>query len=628
MRRFESYRPSHFSDKTIAFNPMNNSLILSLKEVFVSYHKNEIFKDIDLNIHRRDFIALVGKNGAGKSTLMNVISGLHEIDNGEIWHIENIAVNYFNQNFIFNNEENSIENEIKSSLSTDIEEYEIDIFCNYLQLSKEEKIINLSGGQKKRVALIKTLIKKSDILLLDEPTNHLDLDTIIWLENYLKKLDCSIICVSHDRQFLKNFTNKIFWIDRTQIKINNNGYSDFENWSNFLLEQEERELQNRKQFVNIEMNWANRGVKARVKRNSRRLEQARELRDNLEEDISAFKKATRKIQINKVEDESKNFKHVAEFYNAGFYYNGKNPKKILDGFNFKINKKDRIGLLGSNGSGKSTFLKILLQEIDLLEGSLKIRNELEFSYFDQLRIDLKDNLPIKKILVPSGGDYLNINGRERHVCSYLKDFHFDPSKANDPVGSLSGGMKNRLLLSKVLSNPKSGLILDEPTNDLDIDTLELVESILSTYNGTLIIVSHNRDFLDKLVNKILFFKGNGEVIIFNGGYSDFLLNQENLIQTEVKNNFDIKPTSSNKDKSNNKLTYKLKFELENLPKEIDKIKEEIIGTESLLSNPNLYTENYELFLKSSEKIGILQKDLEKKEERWLDLIELEERSDL
>jgi len=284
--------------------------------------------------------------------------------------------------------------------------------------------------------------------------------------------------------------------------------------------------------------------------------------------------------------------------------------------------------LGSNGSGKSTFLKILLQEIDLLEGSLKIRNELEFSYFDQLRIDLKDNLPIKKILVPSGGDYLNINGRERHVCSYLKDFHFDPSKANDPVGSLSGGMKNRLLLSKVLSNPKSGLILDEPTNDLDIDTLELVESILSTYNGTLIIVSHNRDFLDKLVNKILFFKGNGEVIIFNGGYSDFLLNQENLIQTEVKNNFDIKPTSSNKDKSNNKLTYKLKFELENLPKEIDKIKEEIIGTESLLSNPNLYTENYELFLKSSEKIGILQKDLEKKEERWLDLIELEERSDL
>ena len=606
---------------------MSSSLILSLKEVFVSYHKNEIFRNIDLNIHRKDFIALVGKNGAGKSTLMNVIAGLHEVDNGEIWHIDNIAVNYFNQNFIFNNEKNSIENEIKSSLTKNIEEYEIDIFCNYLNLSKDEKIINLSGGQKKRVALIKTLIKKSDILLLDEPTNHLDLDTIIWLENYLKKLDCSIICVSHDRQFLKNFTNKIFWIDRTQIKVNHNGYSDFENWSNFLLEQEERELQNRKQFVNIEMTWANRGVKARVKRNTRRLEQARELKDNLDKDISAFRKATRKIQINVVQDEGKNFKHVAEFYNAGFYYEGKNPKIILRDFNLKINKKDRIGLLGSNGSGKSTFLKILLQELSLLEGSLKIRNELEFSYFDQLRNDLKDNLPIKKILVPSGGDYLNTNGRERHVCSYLKDFHFDPSKANDPVGSLSGGMKNRLLLSKVLSNPKSGLILDEPTNDLDIDTLELVESILSTYNGTLIVVSHNRDFLDKLVNKILFFKGNGEVVIFNGGYSDFLLHKENLIIADQKNKFEITSINPHKAKSHNKLTYKLKFELENLPQEIEKLKSEIIATEAILSNPNLYQEDYELFLKSSEKIGIIQNDLEKKEDRWLELIELEEKSE-
>ena len=173
----------------------------------------------------------------------------------------------------------------------------------------------------------------------------------------------------------------------------------------------------------------------------------------------------------------------------------------------KISKKDRIGLLGGNGSGKTTFLKILLNELNLKSGNLKLRKELEFSYFDQLRNDLKDNLPIKKGLVPSGGDYLKTQGKERHVCSYLKDFHFDPSKANDPVGSLSGGMKNRLLLSKVLSNPKSGLILDEPTNDLDIDTLDLVESILSNYNGTLVVVSHNRDFLDKLVNKILYFKG-------------------------------------------------------------------------------------------------------------------------
>ena len=603
---------------------MSNQLLLSLKEVIVSYHKKEVFKELDLIIHRKDFIALVGKNGAGKSTLMNVLTENHEIDNGEIWKIDNLKISYFNQNFFFIDEGQSIEKEIYSILLDKNEDFQIDIFCNYLALDKNSIIKNLSGGQKRRVGLIKTLINKSDILLLDEPTNHLDLDTIIWLENYLKRLDCAILCVSHDRQFLKNFTNKIFWIDRSKIKINNHGYADFESWSKALLAQEERELQNRKQFVNIEVNWANKGVKARVKRNTRRLEQARELQQNLDQDISAFKKATKKIEIKLVKDETKNFRHVAEFHNASFYYHSE--QNLLKNFNLKINKKDRIGLLGSNGSGKSTFLKILLGEVALKEGSLKIRKELEFSYFDQLRNDLKDSKPIKKILVPSGGDYLKANQKERHVCSYLKDFHFDPSKANDPVGSLSGGMKNRLLLSKVLANPKSGLILDEPTNDLDTDTLDLVESMLSEYNGTLIVVSHNRDFLDKLVNKILYFKGNGEVLIFNGGYNDFLAHKDELIGLPKASQNDDKSEESSK-KSNisnkKKITFKLKFELDNLPKEIDQIKEDLKALDKILSNPNLFNEDQDKFIETSEKIGALQLLLEEKEDRWLELLEIE-----
>ena len=456
----------------------------------------------------------------------------------------------------------------------------------------------------------------------------LDLDTIIWLENYLRRLDCAIICVSHDKQFLKNFTNKIFWIDRSKVKINSKGYSDFDLWSQTLLDQEERELQNRKQSVNIEVNWANKGVKARVKRNIRRLDQARELKDNLDKDISAFKQATKKIDIKLVKDENQNFKHVAEFHNAFFYYEGLDKNPILKDFNLKINKKDRIGLLGPNGSGKSTFLKLLLQELDLKKGSLKIRKELEFSYFDQLRNDLKDNLPIRKILVPSGGDYLKTNGRERHVCSYLKDFHFDPSKSNDPVGSLSGGMKNRLLLSKVLSNPKSGLILDEPTNDLDTDTLDLVESILSQYNGTLIVVSHNRDFLDKLVNKILYFKGNGEIIIFNGGYHDFLSQKEQIISSntnilEKKSN--IKDSEANTNKTGKKkLTFKLKFELDKIPKEIDMLKNQLEKLEQIISDPSLYEKDNSLFIDTSNKIGSIQLKLQEKEERWLQLMELDE----
>ena len=603
-----------------------NQLIFSLKEGSISYHKNEIFKELDLNIHRKDFIALVGKNGAGKSTLMNVISGQHEIDLGEIWSIDNIAVNYFNQNYKLQNENNTIEKEILSAITNQDDIYEIDIFCNNLSVDKNSLIKNLSGGQKRRVGLIKTLIKPSDLLLLDEPTNHLDLDTIVWLENYLKKLDSAILCVSHDRQFLKNFTNKILWIDRSRVKVNNSGYSDFENWSNTLLSQEERELQNRKQFVNLEVNWANKGVKARVKRNTRRLEQAKELKDNLDKDISEFKKATRKIEINQIFENSKNFKHVAEFHNAEFYFGTEDKNLILKNFSLKISKKDRIGLLGSNGSGKSTFLKILLNELHLKSGTLKLRKELEFSYFDQLRNDLKDNLPIKKILVPSGGDYLKTQGKERHVCSYLKDFHFDPSKANDPVGSLSGGMKNRLLLSKVLSNPKSGLILDEPTNDLDIDTLDLVESILSSYNGTLVVVSHNRDFLDKLVNKILFFKGNGEVVLFNGGYHDFLNNKDLLINdSDDSLKIDHKAEKYKKNSSKvtkKKLTFKLQYELNNLPKQIDLLKEQIDHFEKILEAPDLYKKDYDLFITSSEKLGSLQLELETKEQRWLELMEL------
>ena len=603
-----------------------NQLIFSLKEGSISYHKNEIFKELDLNIHRKDFIALVGKNGAGKSTLMNVISGQHEIDLGEIWSIDNIAVNYFNQNYKLQNENNTVEKEILSAITNQDDIYEIDIFCNNLSVDKNSLIKNLSGGQKRRVGLIKTLIKPSDLLLLDEPTNHLDLDTIVWLENYLKKLDSAILCVSHDRQFLKNFTNKILWIDRSRVKVNNSGYSDFENWSNTLLSQEERELQNRKQFVNLEVNWANKGVKARVKRNTRRLEQAKELKDNLDKDISEFKKATRKIEINQIFENSKNFKHVAEFHNAEFYFGTEDKNLILKNFNLKISKKDRIGLLGSNGSGKSTFLKILLNELHLKSGTLKLRKELEFSYFDQLRNDLKDNLPIKKILVPSGGDYLKTQGKERHVCSYLKDFHFDPSKANDPVGSLSGGMKNRLLLSKVLSNPKSGLILDEPTNDLDIDTLDLVESILSSYNGTLVVVSHNRDFLDKLVNKILFFKGNGEVVLFNGGYHDFLNNKDLLINDSDESlKIDHKAEKYKKNSSKvikKKLTFKLQYELNNLPKQIDLLKEQIDHFEKILEAPDLYKKDYDLFITSSEKLGSLQLELETKEQRWLELMEL------
>ena len=449
---------------------MANDLIFSVREATVSFGKKVIFDKLDVNIHRGNLIALIGKNGVGKSTLMRIITENQDLDFGELWKQSGLKVSYFSQQFSLT-ENNTIEQELMTVLSREDEQYKIDIFCNNLILDKKDTIKYLSGGQKRRVGLIKTLIIDSDILLLDEPTNHLDLECIIWLENYLKLYSGAIICVSHDRTFLSNFTNKVFWIDRGNLRVSPSGFNDFDRWSQELFEQEARELKNRKQFVNIEVEWASRGVKARVKRNIKRVERAKQLKQQLEIDESSYRRAVASIKIQKLNLGSDNSKFIAEFHNVSISYEN-SKTNILDNISIKINKNDRIGLLGNNGTGKSTFLKSLLGEIKCKKGTIKLKKNMNFSYFDQLRNDLNSDLSLKRILVPTGGDYLKVQGKERHVCSYLKDFMFDPSRANDSIHSLSGGQQNRLLLAKVLANPQTGLILDEPTNDLDLETMD------------------------------------------------------------------------------------------------------------------------------------------------------------
>ncbi|MDA1284064.1 MAG: ABC-F family ATP-binding cassette domain-containing protein [Proteobacteria bacterium] len=626
MRRFESYRPSQ-RKKIIIKSQMSSSLIYSLREAYISYSKKEIFTDLTFNLQRGEFIALVGKNGVGKSTLMNVISGKQDIDQGEVWSPEGLQLSYFNQDFHFINEDQTIENELSKLFKDENEYYKIDIFCENLFLDKTKNIKTLSGGQKRRVGLIKSLIVDSDILLLDEPTNHLDLESIIWLENYLKNYSGAILCVSHDRQFLNNFTNKVFWLDRGNLKVSPKGFNNFDQWSADLLDQEARELRNRKQFVNIETEWASRGVKARVKRNIKRVQRAKELKQQLENDVSSYKRAIAKIKTKAITASDNEAKSIIEFYNTFLSYKSPSAKIILKDFTFKIAKNDRIGVLGNNGTGKSSFLKILVGELEVDKGTVKVKKDLEFSYFDQMRNDLKDELPIKKILVPNGGDYIKVYGKERHVCSYLKDFMFDPSKVNETVETLSGGQKNKLLLSKVLANPKTGLILDEPTNDLDIETLDLLEEMLVQYKGTLLIVSHDRDFLDQTVNKILFFEGDGEVIFFNGGYSDFLQYQtileeeKKLINTIINNNTSKLKSDSNK-KNKKKLTYKLEYELEKIPSIIDQLHVDIKNTEEQLSNPDLYKLNKDLFIDLTKKLQDYNCKLENSEERWVELMSM------
>lgn len=602
---------------------MSSQLILSIKEAMVRFKDKPIFEDLNFNLHQKSRIALVGKNGSGKTTLMKMIAGEIELEEGERWLENKIEIGYLNQEFINLSNKNILQ-ELISTINDDEEKkFKIDIITEALNINLKSKLIDLSGGQLRKVGLAKALINEPDILLLDEPTNHLDLEVIEWLENYLNKYNGTIICVSHDRTFLSNVTDKVFWIDRGNLKISPKGFKFFDEWSQSLLEQEEKELRNRKQSLSVDIEWASKGVKARVKRNVRRLEQIKLMQKKLEEDESSYRRAISKIKVNSNIKFKDHAKSISEFFNVSKSFKTNSEEiKILENFNFKINKGDRIGILGGNGSGKTTFLKLLLKEETPDKGTIKNFKNIEFSYFDQKRSDLFLKETIKKNMCPSGGDYINVMGKDRHVYGYLKEFQFDPKILNDYVSTLSGGQKNRLMLAKILANPKSCLILDEPTNDLDMDTLDLLEEILINYKGTLIIVSHDRDFLDQTVTRILAFQGDGKVIDCIGGYSDYLKLKKNSFKNKnfIKHDLNkFKKDNQSKISNNNKLTYKLEHELSIIPSEIQKLETIISQMNNILSDADLYTKNIDKFLESSKTLEMSKKKLDELETRWLEL---------
>ena len=483
----------------------------------------------------------------------------------------------------------------------------------------------LSGGQIRRAGIARALVEEPDILLLDEPTNHLDLHIINWLEGYLNSYKGSFLCISHDKTFLENITNQVFWLDRGNLKVSPKGFKFFDEWSTMLLEQEERELSRRRQIVSEEVSWASSGVKARVKRNINRLNKVKEMREKLKADESSFRRVTKTISYQPIKDLDNNSKIIAEFYNVHKVFNEyDNNIKILDGFNFRIKKGDRIGIIGKNGSGKTTFLKLMLKELDADRGSIKINKNMEFSYFDQNRIEMDPKDSLKDIMLPNGGDYIEVRGKMRHVYGYLKDFMFDPKIILESVSTLSGGQKNRLKLAKVLANPKSCLILDEPTNDLDMETLDMLKEILIYYKGTLLLVSHDRDFLDQTVTKILAFEGEGNIEESIGGYSDYL-KKKNFINNSNKknklksdNNF---PKDQSVKKKSKKLSFKLEFELKNLPEKIQLLEEKIKFLNQKLADPEFYTNDADNFVKTTEILASAKAELEQFEIRWVELEE-------
>ncbi|MEM9468549.1 MAG: ATP-binding cassette domain-containing protein [Pseudomonadota bacterium] len=608
---------------------MPTNLLLSVKDALIRYSEVPVFEGLSFNIHERSRIALVGKNGAGKTTLMNVITGVQDLDDGERWEEQGLTIGYLQQD-IQPKEGESVFDYIFEEIKDEDKElysYKVDIVTEALQLDPKAKMTKLSGGQLRRAGLARALVEEPDILLLDEPTNHLDLEAIEWLEEYLNSYRGTLLCVSHDKTFLANITNQVFWLDRSKLRVSPRGFKYFEEWSAELLDQEARELKNRKTIVAQEVEWASKGIKARRKRNVRRVEQMKEMRAQLEADEAAYRRATRKVELGEISAIDQTSKIVAEFHKVhkSFEEDGRNVP-ILEKFSLRIQRGERIGILGKNGSGKTTFLKLLIGELEPDQGRVKRRKELEFSYFDQKRSDLNPDATLKKVLSPSGNDYIDMMGKQRHVCGYLKDFMFDPSRAHDKVKTLSGGQKNRLMLAKILANPKSCLILDEPTNDLDTDTLDMLEEILCRYQGTLIIVSHDRDFLDQTVTRILAFEGDGKMDSCIGGYSDYLAKKKNqkpekkkgVEKTEKIKTDDTKPEKSKPAK----LTYKLEYELKQLPQKIENTEADIAICNEKLNDPDFYQNDPENFHETVKNLADFQAKLERYENRWLELEEM------
>ena len=603
--------------------------LISIQNAAISFGKTQLFENLSFNVHSGNKICIIGKNGAGKSTLMNMIVGTQSLDFGKRIELPGISIGYLTQDIQFDPKQKVFDylfSGLKETKQSEDYSYMIDMISQPLQINTSDKMGNLSGGQLRRTALAHTLIENPDLLLLDEPTNHLDFESVQWLEDYLRSYRGTLVCISHDRTFLKNISDKVFWLDRGNIKICPKGYSHFEQWSRMLLEQEKRELDNRQKSVSLEEEWANKGVKARRKRNIRRLEEMKAQRAALKADKSLFKQTMQKLELAPITP-AMSSKIIAEFIKVSKKFQNNEPytletkKIILEQFNLRVMKDDKIGILGNNGSGKTSFLKMLIGDLEPDSGKIKLSKNIEISYFDQKRSNLKLNESLWKNLCPNGGDHIDVMGKSRHVCGYLKDFLFDPKSAQDHVCTLSGGQKNRLMLAKVLANPGNCLILDEPTNDLDMDTLDMLEDILSNYKGTLFVVSHDRDFLDQTVNKIMAFAGNGIVDCHIGGYSDYAdISKKTSQKLFDKPNINLNKKTPKKTESKN-LTYKLQYELDNLPKKIESLNKELTLLNKQFSDPEFF-HNSILRDKSLLRSKKISQELENLENRWIELEEM------
>ena len=586
--------------------------IYTLKDVRLSFGLNPLFTGVDLYISRGDKICLVGRNGCGKSTLLKIIAGDLEPDDGEIFMQPGARVGYMPQEPDFGSCQ-TLREVVESGLPAEEahQTFRADQLIEYFDINETQHPDVASGGEKRKAALARALINEPDILLLDEPTNHLDIAAIEKLEEIIKKFAGAVIVISHDRAFLNHISQTTFWLDRGVLRRNNKGFAYFEAWQDQMIEQQIIEQKALNKKIAEETEWLHKGVTARRKRNMGRLRRLQQLRQERREQIKTVGSVNMEIEMPDMRS-----KLVIE---AKHIYKSFGARDIVKDFSIRVMKGNKLGIVGPNGSGKTTLLKLLTKKLAPDSGFVRIGKNLEEAYFDQNRLTLDPKKTLWKTLC-NEGDHIWVRGHFRHVVAYLKDFLFKPEQAQCPVSALSGGEKNRLMLAVALARPSNFLVLDEPTNDLDMDTLDLLQEVLDEYEGTIIIVSHDRDFMDKVATSLLYMKGDGTVFEHVGTYTDLLekLKSQN-IKIEAKK-APTTPTAKLREKNKTvKLSYKEQYLLEHLPQEIETLEQEIKAIEIALGNPNLYTDDPQKFDELTVALAAHKQAVEQKETQWLEI---------
>lgn len=633
--------------------------LIRISKAQLAFGTHALLNNADAVIESGERVCIVGRNGAGKSTLLKVLDGQVILDDGEINQLGGLKISRLEQDppkgasgtvfdyvaqgmpeianllIDYHHVSNELQTECTDQLLNKLErlsnkleaadgwrfDSRIQLVLTKLELTPDAKLESLSGGWLRKVALARALVSEPDLLLLDEPTNHLDMTSVMWLEQFLKDFKGGIVFISHDRAFIRAIATRILDLDRGKLISYSGDYATYLEQKAHDLKVEESQNALFDKRLAEEEAWIRQGVKARRTRNEGRVRELKQLRNERKQRVDQVGKTDFNIETadrsGKLVFEAKHLSHAFK------------EKTIVSDFSTLVMRGDRIGLVGPNGVGKTTLLKLMFGDLAPDSGETKQGVNLEFAYFDQYREKLDEEATVQDN-VAEGKQEVMMGGRSRHVLGYLQDFLFPPARARTPVKALSGGEKNRLLLAKLFLKPSNILVLDEPTNDLDIETLELLEDIINQYQGTVIIVSHDREFIDNTCSSVWAFEGNGKVTDIVGGYSDYeayvsyLAEQEKQAVQPAAKKIEKQPTPAAKPAAKtNKLSYKLKLELEQLPNKMEQLEADVEAQQNVVGDPDFFKQDSDITTKALNHLAQLESDLEAAFERWEELEELQ-----